>query len=366
MSNPIDLGTMSDEDFLNMDEAEFEVPEEVSEDNTEEEVTEEQEEEKGDTEVVDEDTSGSEEEDTEEGESKDESTEDEEEESTEEKSEDKPDEDKKEEPDAVKAEDFFKEITKPFKANGVMHEITDPSDVVRLMKMGLNYSKKMTVMKPHLKVTKMLERHNLLDEDKISYLIDLDKKDPNAISKLVKDSGVDQYEITNNDNEYSPKSYALSDEEVQLEDVIADVKESDEGSRTLNIIGQEWDDESKQMLANEPQYIKALNDQVINGQYDQIAAQVAKERALGKLVGLSDIKAYDSVGKQLAQAGTLVGIEPPKEIVKPKASKPKTDNSSRKKAASIGSKRIVKKTPEKDPMQGKDDDFLKEFNSLVL
>ena len=86
------------------------------------------------------------------------------------------------------AKSFFDKVTAPFKANGRQMQIEDADDVIRLMQMGANYNKKMAGLKPALKMVKMLERNKLLDEDRLNFLIDLDKKDPTAIAKFLKDS----------------------------------------------------------------------------------------------------------------------------------------------------------------------------------
>ena len=51
------------------------------------------------------------------------------------------------------------------------------------MQMGAGYGRKLQDMQPHLKTLRMLEKNNLLDEGKLSYLIDLDQKNPDAIKK---------------------------------------------------------------------------------------------------------------------------------------------------------------------------------------
>jgi len=61
-------------------------------------------------------------------------------------------------------ESAFKKVTAPFKANGVDMQVKDPDDVVRLMQMGANYQKKMSQLKPNLKLIKLLENNELLDK----------------------------------------------------------------------------------------------------------------------------------------------------------------------------------------------------------
>ena len=70
-------------------------------------------------------------------------------------------------------ESAYKKVSEPFKANGIDMQVKDPQDIVRLMQMGANYQKKMAQLKPNLKLIKMLEKNELLDEVKLHNLIDL-------------------------------------------------------------------------------------------------------------------------------------------------------------------------------------------------
>ena len=80
----------------------------------------------------------------------------------------------------VDYEEFFKTITKPFKANGKDFQVLDPNDAISLMQKGTDYVKKMTEIKPLRRIGKLLEE-NKLSEDDLAYLIDLKNKKPEAI-----------------------------------------------------------------------------------------------------------------------------------------------------------------------------------------
>ena len=83
----------------------------------------------------------------------------------------------------------YDRLVAPFKANGREITVKSVDDAIALMQMGANYNKKMSALKPNLKLMKLLENNGLLDETKIGFLIDLEKKNPDAINKLIKDSG---------------------------------------------------------------------------------------------------------------------------------------------------------------------------------
>ena len=89
----------------------------------------------------------------------------------------------------------YQRLLAPFKANGKDIQVTSVDEALTLMQMGANYNKKMAALKPNLKVLKLLDTHGLLDENELNFLIDLKEKNPKAIMKLVKDSGIDPMEM---------------------------------------------------------------------------------------------------------------------------------------------------------------------------
>lgn len=194
----------------------------------------------------------------------------------------------------------YEEIFKPFKANGKEMSVESIDDVRQLMQMGANYNKKMAALKPSLKVVKMLENSGLLDEEKLSYLIDISKHNPDAVKKLIKESGIDPLEVDiNQEVSYKASTYNVSDKELELDSVLSEIKETDTFNTTIDIIGNKWDDSSKKVLLENPSVIKIINSHVASGVYNTITTEVEKLKMLGKLDGLSDIDAYKAVGDAL-------------------------------------------------------------------
>ena len=198
----------------------------------------------------------------------------------------------------------YERLTAPFKANGKEVAVTNVDDAIALMQMGANYNKKMAGLKPHLKVLKMLEKHGLMDESKLSYLIDLNGKNPEAIAKLVKDSGLDPMEMdTSKESEYKPKNYRVDDREIELDNVLEEIKDSPTYQRTLSTVSNDWDEASKQVVAATPQLLKVINSHMETGIYDLIQKELEKEKLFGRLDGLSDIEAYKQVGNAIQSRG---------------------------------------------------------------
>lgn len=192
----------------------------------------------------------------------------------------------------------------PFKANGRDIRVENVDEAIRLMQMGANYNRKMAALKPNLAILKMLENNNLLSPEKIGFLIDLDKKNPEAISKLVKDSGVDPLDISvEKAGDYKPGNHGVNEAEVELDTVLDELKDSPKLTETLDLVGRQWDVKSRQLIAAQPQLLKVLNGHMESGVFDLVATELERKKLFGGLHGLSDLEAYRQVGDEMASSG---------------------------------------------------------------
>jgi hypothetical protein len=278
--------------------------------------------------------------------------------------------DKPKEAPAVDYEAEYKKLLAPFKANGREIKVDTVDDAVALMQMGANYSKKMAALKPNLKLMKMLENNGFLSEDKIGFLIDLGKKDPAAISKLVKDSGVDPMDLdAEKASTYKQTAYAVDDREIELDTVLDELQGSPAYTRTLDVVSNKWDVASKQAVSQAPQLLKVLNDHVASGIYDLISTEMEKERLFGRLKGLSDIEAYRQVGDAIQAKGGFNHLVQPsvdtkpavREVVQPKPKAAVDDTLKDKRRAASSTKAAAPTTTPADfnPLSLSDDDFNK-------
>ena len=198
----------------------------------------------------------------------------------------------------------YEKLMAPFKANGKVITPRSPEEAISLMQMGANYTRKMQELKPYRKVMLMLQNNGLMDEEKLSFLIDLDKKNPGAINKLVKDSGIDPLDIdAEKAGEYRPNTYRVDEREMALDTVLEEIQDTTTYTRTLGIVSKEWDGGSKQVIADNPELLKVINDHVARGVYDVIQAEMERERMFGRLSGLTDLEAYRQVGDAIQARG---------------------------------------------------------------
>lgn len=273
----------------------------------------------------------------------------------------------------------YERLLTPFKANGRDIKVNSVDEAVTLMQMGANYNKKMAALKPNLKLMKLLENNGLLSEEKIGFLIDLEKKNPAAINKLVKDSGIDPMDLdAEKASAYKQTAYTVDDREIELDTVLDELQDSPAYNRTLDIVSTKWDAASKQVIAGTPQLLKVINDHVASGVYDLISKEIESERMFGRLNGLSDIEAYRRVGDALHAKGAfnslLQGSSPnqqqqqPKPVVVPPKPKADEDKLKEKRRAASSTKPAAPTATPKDfdPLALSDEEFSKLVNKQFL
>ena len=231
----------------------------------------------------------------------------------------------------------YERITAPFKANGKDIQVKSIDDAIQLMQMGADYQRKTTEIKPLRKIGEKLKQNGLLYEEQLNYLIDLKNKNPQAIQKLLKESGIDPLDIdTSEEVNYKPNNYQVDDKTIELNDVLDSIQHTPQFDTTVKILGSQWDQQSKEYLSANPQTIVILNEQIGNGIYDTITKEVSNQRMLGRLNNVSDLDAYRTVGDWLNEQGAFNKAQPQQEPVTTSVqTKPVQDNKQKKQAASI-------------------------------
>jgi len=276
----------------------------------------------------------------------------------------------KEDDAAVDYKSEYEKLMTPFKANGKEMKVGNIDEARQLMQMGANYNKKMAGLKPSLKTLKLLENNELLDEGKLSYLIDLHKGDKGAIQKLIKDNGIDPVDMdVDAESDYKPESYTVDDREMELDDVLERIQDTTSYSDTINLVSNKWDAASKQHVANNPTALETINTHMASGVYELVNAEVEKQRTFGRLNGLSDIEAYHQVGYSMSEEGKLNALmkpdaAPAKEVVEPPKAKVDPAVKQKKRAASSTRTKPGATAPDDyNPLSMSDEEFEKSYNS---
>ena len=261
---------------------------------------------------------------------------------------------------------FYEKIMTPFKANGKLITLKTPEEAIQLMQMGANYTRKMQAIAPYKKTLLMLENNNLLDENKLSFLIDLDKKNPEAIKKLIKDAGIDPMDIdTSTEPQYKEGSHKVSNEEAAFMTVLDDLKQSQDGMQTIKEINSNWDDASKNILWSSPDIMRTIHQQRENGVYQLIVDEMERQRTLGNISPETPfLVAYKQIGDALV-ANKQKAVPQP-VAVKAKAVKTSTVKNNEK-AKAAAPNRTTPSAPKRfiNPLAMSDEEFLKQMKDRL-
>ena len=203
---------------------------------------------------------------------------------------------------------IYEQVFKPFKANG--KEITPKSveDIISLMQMGANYTKKMQLMAPMKKIVQSLDNAKI-DEQELNFLIDVSKGDKEAIKQLLIKHKIDPLEIDlDGDNTYSPRNNIASDEDVEFNDTLMDIHDS--LPRIQEILNNTWDDNSKKAILKDPRLMRALHEEVQMGRFDEVQKRLEAEKTFGRYKGVSDVDAYIDLVSKMEQERMKTKTQP--------------------------------------------------------
>ena len=207
-------------------------------------------------------------------------------------------------------------FNQPIKANGKNLKLDNVDDVIRLVQMGANYNLKMAGIKEQIPFLKMLERNNLLDESKLSYLIDLHEGKQGAIARLLKEHNIDLYDFdTDTEKAYIPQNRAVSMQEIQIEDAIKEISTSDKFLDTMKVIQEVWDEPSRDVIREDPEKIKILNEHIESGIYAAVQTEIERMQLLGNIPdNIPAIQVYETVGQIMYEKGLLNGLTPESSV----------------------------------------------------
>lgn len=275
---------------------------------------------------------------------------------------------------------FYDQVMAPFQANGKTIQLRSVDEAIQLMQQGANYTRKMQAIAPHRKVLMMLENNGLLDESKLSRLIDLEKKNPDAIRALVKEAGIDPLDIdVQGESTYTPGNHAVPDEAVAFQTILDEVSSTPDGQETVRQITASWDPESKAELWKDPSILGTIHQQRISGVYDRVVTEIERQRTIGAIpANVSLLNAYRVIGERMTQAGAFQDLVAAQQAAhRPAVQHPvATRVASTVKPAVANSGKVNAAAPTRtaaprraeafiNPLAMPDDEFMKQFANRV-
>ena len=211
-----------------------------------------------------------------------------------------------------------------FTVDGQEITVTDEADIKRLVERGLNSAVEAKQALPAQQLAQMLANNKLTDPNQLNHLIDIANGDPAAIRKLIKDKGIDPYDLASPDGEeanaeeYKPNDHTVKPETVALNKVLDSLQDSEHFSTTADVVMEQWDEASRAEFMANPSHFTALNNQVADGTYEAISTEMKKLDILGKLpAGRTQFELYRQVGDMMYAEKRLPGQEA--QEVKPAA-----------------------------------------------
>lgn len=296
----VEMGVVDDDPGA--DDEEVVVEDEESEDEDVDVDADEEVEEDDDTEdEVDEDEDLEQPDDDEDSEDKDQDDEDDADDA--EEPEDEPDGDETDNPDVEEEKSEKSDLTpvkRKYKANGQEFEFTEEEVLEqfgRVFGQAANYTQKMQAMADGRKTLSALKDNNLSHED-VNLMIDVMKGDKNAIAAVMKKAGLDAMDLdTEEESTYAPRDYGRSEQELAIDDVIGAIEQDQEFAVTQHVVDRQWDSGSRKALAENPQMIAGLHNDVKSGVYDKVSPMAMKLKVLDGGTK-SDIEYYIEAGTQ--------------------------------------------------------------------
>jgi hypothetical protein len=187
-----------------------------------------------------------------------------------------------------------------FKANGKDYEFSSDEIVDQFPKIfgqAMDYTKKMQNIKPWRKTIDAIEQAEL-NHDDVNLMIDVLKGDKNAITEVLKRTGVDTLELdTEEDSAYVAKDYGRDDSALAIRDVIDDISRDVEYATTQNIISKDWDEKSWNVMAGKPEMIRLLHTDVKSGMYAKLQP-IAEKLKVYDGASQSDLDYYKEAAQQ--------------------------------------------------------------------
>ena len=196
-------------------------------------------------------------------------------------------------------------VGKKFKANGQDFEFSQEEILEQfetVFGQAMNYTQKMQKIAPYRKMISALEQEGVTS-DALNLAIDALKGDKGAIKKMLEQNKIDPYDLTSNEEDttpYAPKTYGKNETQLEIEEITSKIQGDEEFKITTDVIDEQWDDASRQQIADNPRMIEGLHNDIKTGLYDKVAPMAMKMKVLDGN-SKSDIEYYMLAGQRFAQ-----------------------------------------------------------------
>jgi len=250
----------------------------------------------------------------------------------------------------------------PLKVSGKNIPINSLDELYTLASGGASVTQKFQEIAGHKKSISIMQEHGLTEAD-LSMLIEARNGNKDALASLVKQSGIDSLDVTDEVSEgYQPGQYIPSDQQMNLHDVQSLISQDEEYGTTQNIVNNLMDERSQNTLVQNPNMIRGLHEDVKSGAYERVSAHAQKLKLMDGGIR-SDMDYYVQAAQEGPQGQQPQQQVPATQIQEP-APKAKPDNKDKKRAA--GSTHKATKTPSIKEIEDLSDDELMAYREKIM
>lgn len=263
---------------------------------------------------------------------------------------------------------FYETVTQDFKASGkVMPGVKEPEKFIKALQMATDYALKTAALKPALKRVKMLDG---VSDEEFSEMLDFRKRNPEVIKKALKEAQLDPLDLDMDQINYVPQQRIPSDAEYEYKEVVEELARDTEFAYTRNIVLNELDEKSKEVILTQPKVLQALHQEVVSGRFEQIQAQALHLKTFGDYSHISDLDLYAMIAHEMDKQGIHANpVNSAKGVVntqvtntvqpKQSISQPNPELEDKRARAGIQPKTSTKVVKKYDPTKLSDEEFMK-------
>ena len=278
----------------------------------------------------------------------------------------------------------YKDLLKPLWARGHNFTPRNIDEVKTLMSQGVDYLYKTQQLAQHRKQIELLQREGISHDD-LTFLIDLKKRDPEAIKKFFADGNINPYDIDVSESpNYQPKTQMIDDATLNLRDSVNNLMSMPDGRACYDELVHTLDKQSQDYFLKEPELLQTFyQHQHINvgnnkSLYTIIKDEIDHEKALGRLPqNMPFLDAYRTVGDNLLRQSGQANNQPSNrvnnsfntaapEVHQRLGSTHRTSINDRVRSAGVSPKtKSPRSTQTINPFDMPDDEFLKQFEGRL-
>tara|TARA_R110000851_G_scaffold88058_1_gene192125 strand:- start:2858 stop:4024 length:1167 start_codon:yes stop_codon:yes gene_type:complete len=198
----------------------------------------------------------------------------------------------------------LKEVRK-FKADGQEYEFTVQEMLDQfgtVFGKAVNYTGKTKQLAPYRKRISAMEEENLTDEQ-FNLALDAIKGNKGAIRKIMQSHKIESYDLAEDDETqpaYAPTDHGLDESTQNLRDTVNSMRNDPEYNTTADVVQNQWDSNSQNQLASNPQLLAGLHSDVKSGLYAKVAPEATKLKILDGNTK-SDIEYYMLAGQEYSK-----------------------------------------------------------------